>query len=159
MNRVRVGALTVAVVLAGTTGAIQYDRMETACNNSLELAHPVASFDVQASHNGWVVRHDGGDEIPPASTTNVTLTITYTEGSHSGFRWRELDGGTYPITNGDTALLANTSLSGTLENATVQVVWFGVNTAQPTYCTHWPLFDNRQHLQQPMVTTVEDSSR
>lgn len=157
MNRSRVVALAFVVVLAGTAGLIQYDRMETGCNNSLELTQPAATFVVQQSGDGWSVRHDGGDEIPRESTTNVTVKITSSDGSHMTFLWSELDGGTYPITEGDMAHVANASLSGRLENATAQVVWFGVNTATPRYCNHWPLFENRQHIQQPMPTTVEDS--
>lgn len=157
MNRPRVVALALVVVLASTAGLIQYERMETGCNNSLELTEPVATFVVQQSDDGWLVRHDGGDEIPRDSTTKVTVNISYADGSQMTFLWSELDGGTYPITEGDTARLANSSLSGGLENATVQVVWFGVNNATPKYCNLWPLFENRQHIQQPMRTTVEDS--
>lgn len=157
MNHPRVVALAIVVVLAGTAGFIQYDRMETGCNNSLELTQPAATFVVQQSDDGWLVRHDGGDEVPRESTTNVTVNITSSDGSHMTFLWSELDGGTYPITEGGTARLVNSSLPGRLEHASVQVVWFGVNTATPRYCNHWPLFENRQHIQQPMPTTVEDS--
>lgn len=157
MNRPRVVALAFVVVLAGTAGLIQYERMETGCNNSLQLTQPAATFVVQQSGDGWLVRHDGGDDIPRDSTTNMTVNITYADGSQMAVLWSELDGGTYPITEGDTASLANSSLPDSLENATVQVVWFGVNTATPEYCNQWPLFENRQHIQQPMQTTVEDS--
>lgn len=148
-KQIKIAVVAVILIAAGITSTLVFADQREECKGTDETIPSMANeFDVSESAEQIRFTHEGRFTVGNESEwgfKNVTVMISQ-EPSDQTFRteWTTLDGGSYPIREGDTATLRTSRLPfNPTAGDLLRIDWNGYLRI-PAYCDRVPILPDRR---------------